>query len=131
MGTIQYHVVSCVGEYEDYHETLVYIFATKKEAIYKVKELYKEDGQYKVNLKKKYKKLTDELCKKYGVTATYEDEISEELSKLATEEEYDKYTDLQIDLMYDDCDNLHYHIYKYKIGKNGEVKNIENFYSIE
>lgn len=30
MGTIQYHVVSCVGEYEDYHETLVYIFATKK-----------------------------------------------------------------------------------------------------
>lgn len=123
MSKIQYHVKTASGECGDYCESLVYIFDDKEQAIAKAKELYKEDEQNKIELKKKYKKAVERLCEKYGVTSTGEDteEIIEGLIDLTTDEEYEEYHDLWLDLNSYDCENFDHYVYEYEIDDTGYV----------
>ena len=130
MSKIQYHVIVASGEYEDYYESLAYVFDNKEQAIAKAKELYKEDEQWEVDAKKKLKEIVNKLCKKYGVTVTGEEDIIEGLAELATDDEYEEYYDLWITLNYPCYDGIRYYVYGYEIGDDGYVTNEENFFGL-
>jgi len=123
MSKIQYHVKTASGAHEDYCETLVYIFDDKEQAIAKAKELYKEDEQNIIELKKKHRKTVERLCEKYGVTSTGEDteEIIEGLIDLTTDEEYEEYHNLWLDLNYYDYEDFDHYVYEYEIDDTGYV----------
>ena len=133
MSKIQYHVIAASGAYEDYRESLAYIFDNKEQAIAKAKELYQEDEQDKIELKKKYKKAVERLCEKYGVTSTGEDteEIIEGLIDLTTDEEYEEYYDLWLDLNSYDYEDFCYYVYEYEIDDNGHVTSREYFLDLK
>lgn len=133
MSKIQYHVIAASREYEDYYESLAYVFDIKRQAIAKAKELYQEDEQDKIELKKKYKKATERLCEKYGVTSTGEDteEIIEGLIDLTTDEEYEEYYDLWLDLNSYDWENIDYYVYEYEIDDNGRVAYKDSFFDLK
>lgn len=121
MSKTQYHVIAASGEYEDYHESPIYIFDDKEQAISKAKELYKEDEQWVVESRKKLKEIAERLCKKYGLIYDDEEYIIEGLSDFATEEEYQEYDDLWFDLNCCQYDNTRYYVYEYEIDDNGHV----------
>lgn len=133
MSKIQYHVIAASGAYEDYNESIAYIFDNKEQAIAKAKELYQEDEQDKIELKKKYKKAVERLCEKYGVTSTGEDteEIIEGLIDLTTDEEYEEYYDLWLGLNSYDYEDFWYHVCEYEIDDNGYVTYKESFFDLE
>lgn len=133
MSKIQYHVIAASGAYEDYSESIVYIFDIKRQAIAKAKELYQRDEQNIIELKKKYKKAVERLCEKYGVTSTGEDEgeIIEGLIDLTTDEEYEKYHDLWLDLNSYDWEDVDYYVYEYEIDDNGHVTHKESFFDLK
>lgn len=131
MSKIQYHVIVASGEYEDYDESLAYVFDNKEQAIAKAKELYREDEQWEVDAKKKLEEIVNKLCKKYGVTVTGEEDIIEGLVELATDEEYEEYYDLWITLNYPCYDGVRYYVYGYEIGDNGKVKNTDSFFDLK
>lgn len=121
MSKIQYHVKTASGEYEDYYESLAYVFDNKEQAIAKAKELYREDEQWEVDAKKKLEEIVNKLCKKYGVTVTGEEDIIEGLAELATDEEYEEYYDLWLDLNSYDYENFDHYVYEYEIDDTGYV----------
>lgn len=131
MGKTQYHVIAASGEYEDYDESLAYVFDNKEQAIAKAKELYKEDEQWEVDAKKKLEEIINKLCKKYGVTVTGEEDIIEGLAELATDEEYDEYYDLWLTLNYPCYDGIRYYVYGYEIGDDGKVKSTDSFFNLK
>lgn len=133
MSKIQYHVIAASGAYEDYDESIAYIFDNKEQAVAKAKELYQEDEQDKVELKKKYKKAVERLCEKYGVTSTGEDteEIIEGLIDLTTDEEYEEYYDLWLDLNSYDYEEFCYYVYEYEIDDNGCVAYKDRFFDLK
>lgn len=131
MSKIQYHVIAASGEYEDYYESLAYVFDNKEQAIAKAKELYKEDEQWEVDAKKKLEEIINKLCKKYGVTVTGEEGIIEGLAELATDEEYEEYYDLWITLNYPCYDGIRYYVYEYEIDDSGRVTYGESFFDLK
>lgn len=131
MSKTQYHVIAASGEYEDYYESLAYVFDNKEQAIAKAKELYKEDEQWEVDAKKKLEEIINKLCKKYVVTVTGEEGIIEGLAELATDEEYEEYDNLWFSLNYPCYDGIRYYVYGYEIGDDGKAKSTDSFFDLK
>lgn len=117
---VLYHVIAYSAKNVD-DEDILYIFTNAEAATNKAKELHKKDKEAFEFLKRKNERYTKELCDKYDVTGTSQYNIEEEVYDLATEEEYEEYHDLWLDLNSYDYENFDHYVYEYEIDDTGYV----------
>lgn len=116
-----YHVLECGGDYDDYNEAVLYIFADEELAVNKCMEFQERDKKEYELLEKKKDRYTKKLCDKYGITDKSPYDVTDKIYDLATEEEIDKFDRLYYNIMDAPYKNSSYTVRGYKVGENGKV----------